>query len=198
MKKILSYVLVFTLGLSLACGVVYAQQGWQSLSAEYANIRITIDNNILTPKDVNGKLVEPFIIDGTTYVPVRAISEALGKTVTWNGDQDWVQISTPLSAWTSDEKVQSVDNYLSQFSDFTNFLILPMQAVSDSSPNDYLLEFTATLTASGASHYNLVGVNAGDKVFTQTFVTFERDSNGNPICTNSDKNFQLFSLMPIK
>jgi len=39
----------------------------------------------LPPKDGNGNIVDPFVVDGTTYLPVRAVSEALGKTVTWDG-----------------------------------------------------------------------------------------------------------------
>ena len=48
-------------------------------------IRIVINGTLIEPKDVNGKVVNPFLIDGTTYVPVRAITEALGKEVTWDG-----------------------------------------------------------------------------------------------------------------
>lgn len=47
----------------------------------------------ITPKDTNGKVVEPFIVDGTTYLPIRAVSEALGKDVYWNGQTNTVYIN---------------------------------------------------------------------------------------------------------
>ncbi|MEW9701725.1 stalk domain-containing protein [Paenibacillus sp. SI8] len=47
---------------------------------------------------VNGKVVvlevEPRIVNNTTMVPVRLISEALGATVTWDAEQQIVQIQT--------------------------------------------------------------------------------------------------------
>ena len=51
---------------------------------KYPGIRIVLDGNTLTPKDVNGSVVDPFVIDGTTYLPIRAVSSALGLGVDWD------------------------------------------------------------------------------------------------------------------
>lgn len=51
----------------------------------YNDIKIRLDGKTLTPKDAAGNPVEPFIIDGTTYLPVRAVGEALGLNVSWDG-----------------------------------------------------------------------------------------------------------------
>jgi len=48
-------------------------------------VNIFIDDVKLNPKDVNGNPVEAFIYNGTTYLPVRAISEALNVAVFWDG-----------------------------------------------------------------------------------------------------------------
>ena len=56
----------------------------------YNNIKICIDGNYIEPKDANGNKVEPFIIDGTTYLPVRAVASALGKEVAWDGNTNTV------------------------------------------------------------------------------------------------------------
>ena len=64
----------------------------QDMVANTADIQIVIDGEKLTPKDVNGKIVHPFLLDGTTYLPVRAVSEALGQKVEWDGENRIVYI----------------------------------------------------------------------------------------------------------
>jgi len=48
-------------------------------------VNIYIDDVKLNPVDANGKPVEVFIYNGTTYLPVRAISNAFGKPIMWDG-----------------------------------------------------------------------------------------------------------------
>ena len=61
----------------------------------YRDIKIFVNQTMIEPKDANGKVVEPFIIEGTTYLPVRAISEAFGYQVDWNGETKSVLITNP-------------------------------------------------------------------------------------------------------
>ena len=63
---------------------VMASVGAKTLTAYFNNIRLVVDGELIIPKDSTGKEVEPFIVDGTTYLPVRAISDALGKEVSWD------------------------------------------------------------------------------------------------------------------
>lgn len=44
-----------------------------------------MDGELVDPKDANGQTVEPFIYNGTTYLPVRAVGSAIGKEVNWDG-----------------------------------------------------------------------------------------------------------------
>ena len=67
-------------------GVVYAEPVTKMLEAHYNDIKIEINGVTAETKDVNGNSAEPFIVDGTTYLPVRAIAQALGKNVSWDGD----------------------------------------------------------------------------------------------------------------
>lgn len=95
-KIVLVSVLISTI---IVCGTAYALTETKILSAEYANISITIDNKHLQPKDVAGNDVEPFIVEGTTYVPIRAISEAFGKNVEWDALNRKVIINTPFLSY---------------------------------------------------------------------------------------------------
>lgn len=55
-------------------------------------VNIYVDDVKLNPVDANGKPVEVFIHNGTTYLPVRAVSQALGKPVSWEGKTNSVYI----------------------------------------------------------------------------------------------------------
>lgn len=50
----------------------------------YNDIKISLNGEIIEPKDASGNKVEPFIIEGTTYLPVRAVGNALGLNVAWD------------------------------------------------------------------------------------------------------------------
>jgi len=58
-------------------------------------ITILIDGEVFEPKDVNGDPVEVFVYDGTTYVPIRALTEKFGKTVKYDDETDTASIDTP-------------------------------------------------------------------------------------------------------
>jgi hypothetical protein len=95
-KSIFALIAVTMLAFSIV-GTTYASSGAASIDIQYSNISIVIDGAKLTPKDSNGNLVEPFSYNGTIYLPARALGEALGKTVSWNGDTATATIGTPVS-----------------------------------------------------------------------------------------------------
>lgn len=55
-------------------------------------VDIYVDGVKMEPKDANGKSVETFVYNGTTYVPLRAVSQSLGKNVNWDGANQRVYI----------------------------------------------------------------------------------------------------------
>ncbi len=72
---------------ALAAGVTY-----KTIQVLYNDISLVVDGVPVTPKDANGVEVEPFVYNGTTYLPVRAVGEAIGKQVTWDGNTQTVYI----------------------------------------------------------------------------------------------------------
>lgn len=75
-------------------GTAFATVGTKTATLLYENLKITLDGEQLTPKDVNGNIVEPFTIDGTTYLPLRAIAEMLGLNVEWDGENKTAVLTT--------------------------------------------------------------------------------------------------------
>lgn len=51
----------------------------------YTGVNIYIDDKLLQPTDANGNPVEAFVYNGTTYLPIRAVGNALGVPVQWEG-----------------------------------------------------------------------------------------------------------------
>ncbi len=76
----------------LTSGMVFAKNIKEAIDAVYMNVKLVIDGEEITPKDVNGNIVEPFIYNGTTYLPVRAIGEAFKKDVHWDGETATVYV----------------------------------------------------------------------------------------------------------
>lgn len=72
-----------------------ATVGNKTATLEYSNIKVTLDSAPVNLVDVNGNPVEPFIIDGTTYLPIRAISNAFGLDVDWDGATQTVILTHP-------------------------------------------------------------------------------------------------------
>ena len=75
-NKTLTVVLIIAIVITLSLPAIASSS--RKADLYYRDIKITLDGKQLTPTDVNGNAVDPFIIDGTTYLPVRAVSEALG------------------------------------------------------------------------------------------------------------------------
>ena len=48
-------------------------------------VSVYVDDVKLDPRDANGNPVEVFIYNGTTYLPVRAVSNSLGIPIQWDG-----------------------------------------------------------------------------------------------------------------
>lgn len=65
---------------------------------EYRDINVTLDGKELDLRDAKGNHVEPFMFEGTNYLPVRALAESLGLNVSWNGQPATVVLTTDAYA----------------------------------------------------------------------------------------------------
>lgn len=53
---------------------------------------IVVDGQVQTFKNAQGEVVYPLLYEGTTYLPVRAIGELMGKTVYWYEDEKRIEL----------------------------------------------------------------------------------------------------------
>ena len=104
--------------LCLICGLLLSSVAFavsnRTITVSYGDITIYLNGEKKVATDVSGKAVEPLIYEGTTYVPVRAISEWFGKTVTWQGSTNSVLIND--SAF-SDTEVSTAEGVIKNFFD---------------------------------------------------------------------------------
>ncbi|MCC8160791.1 MAG: NPCBM/NEW2 domain-containing protein [Oscillospiraceae bacterium] len=65
---------------ALTTGTIGALAGYSNyIEAYYNNIKIVVDGTEIHPNS------EPFISNGTTYLPVRDVANAFGQSVYWDG-----------------------------------------------------------------------------------------------------------------
>jgi len=51
----------------------------KQISVRMGGIKIVVDGEEIIPKDADGNVVEPLIYNGTTYLPLRALTQAITK-----------------------------------------------------------------------------------------------------------------------
>lgn len=103
-KITIALALVLTIGLSAG---VYADSLAKKISAyQNAGIKVKVDGTTLDLSDSTGSL-DPIVYNGHSYVPAKAIAEALGGVVTWDAATTSVVITTGIPV--KDEKLPTED-----------------------------------------------------------------------------------------
>lgn len=90
-KKVListGCILTLMAGTAAASGAITTK----TLEAHYPGIKLVVSGQEIEAKNGAGTEVEPFIVDGTVYLPARVVGEALGKSVEWDGQTNTVYI----------------------------------------------------------------------------------------------------------
>ena len=71
---------------TMCCGgIALAKKATETIEVTYSNIKVYKDNVLCELKDANGSIIEPFIYNGTTYMPVRGTANLADMQVTWDG-----------------------------------------------------------------------------------------------------------------
>lgn len=87
------------IGSVITSGVTaFAYNGTRSINATFKNIRIFVDGAELTPQDSSGNILEPFIYNGSTYLPIRAVGEAVGKDVSYDPNNNIVYLGNGFNS----------------------------------------------------------------------------------------------------
>lgn len=99
-KKAVAAMMVTGMALSGAAGV-YAGAKLQTISAYLNNgLAFTVNGTTYVPKDGNGQTLAPITYQDLTYLPVRALSEALGAGITYDAQTGIIAITPSGQAGT--------------------------------------------------------------------------------------------------
>ena len=155
-ERIQGIIIGIAISLVFIGALSYASQYSDKVERVYRNIKITLNGLILEPKDANGNDVEPFIIEGTTYLPVRAVAEALDLKVNWNDETNTVELI--------DEKTSVVYRNTERNNSNTN---------NDTSVNTVTTQYgikdnDTTKTNSSSSSSTMVTIGGGELTGTPT------------------------------
>lgn len=79
--------IILALALMLVFSTVVFAARKVNITVTYDNVKVVVDGRqVQFGKDTKGKQIEPFIYNGTTYLPLRAVAEAVGKQVQWDAN----------------------------------------------------------------------------------------------------------------
>lgn len=84
-KKLQGFVVGILVGAAIFGSVAMAANTTTLYNVLAQGVKIVVDGKELHPTDAGGNKVEPIIYNGTTYLPVRAVGNAVGKAVYWDG-----------------------------------------------------------------------------------------------------------------
>ena len=94
-----------------AVGVVIGASAATLVQTVQAELRqdftIVVDGDVKTFKNVQGEVVYPLLYEGTTYLPVRAIGELMGKTVYWYEDDKRIELKDEKTTVTDADVIVS-------------------------------------------------------------------------------------------
>ena len=78
----------------MGCNVFWDEGTYQvKIERDFKNVVFTIGDNEMYVNNVKKEIdVKPRIVNNRTYIPLRALQEALGDEVTWDGERRTVNI----------------------------------------------------------------------------------------------------------
>lgn len=144
-------------------GVAFAKVANMSIPVSYNNIKVIVDGKELQTSK------EPFTYEGTTYLPIRAVAEAVGKDVTWDGNTKTVYLGekpvtqTPNLQQTDYVKQLSVEECaIEKYGNCYYYLVVTNNSSETLSINSNVVTKDSSGKLSGAEKSGCSAVGSGE------------------------------------
>ncbi len=197
MKKVMA--IIVALAMVLAFVPVMAADGV---------ISVIVDGTKIQPTNVNGEAVKPFAIDGTTYLPVRAIANAFNFDVEWDGNTRTVFIGGVVDAAAGEDIQIYINGKLFTPTDANGKVVpvqnlggsvfLPVRAIANAFNKDVAWDQatqTVTITTPavtgdlGGMYYTITNVGTGRLLAT---VDFSHDDSAALTTVNAPESNDVY------
>lgn len=167
---------------------------------------IVIDGTTRTFKDVNGNVVVPMVYNGSIYLPLRAIGEMMGKTVSWDSATNTASLTASAGGEVTDFDTNNSSGQTTPPSTNTGNTTPPTNTNNQTTPAGQItleqakqialnhagktadaVQFVATNTDwyKGSQHYKIVFITTTDNVKYK--YVYHIDMNGNISQFNSNR-----------
>lgn len=93
-KRLLSFAAGALTALLISATTVTALAASGAIRIEVSPISVLVDGEVFQPKDAMGNDVMVFTYNGTTYAPLRALAEAYGLEVGYDGERNIATVSS--------------------------------------------------------------------------------------------------------
>ena len=93
-KRFLSFAAGALTALLISSTAVTALAASGAIRIEVSPISVLVDGEVFQPKDAKGNDVMVFTYNGTTYAPLRALAEAYGLEVGYDGERNIATVSS--------------------------------------------------------------------------------------------------------
>lgn len=185
MKK-LKYISFIALSLSFVTAIsatAFAKNTTVKIPASYKDIKIVVDGIQLQTSS------EPFIYNGTTYLPVRAVAEAVGKDVNWDGNTNTVYLGSYYGG--------SNSGVIGSMPDTTTYTppvqapsVSPQLTSSDYSAYLYVEEYSYTNSLDDTVYAQYI-TNNSSQTLTITANVTAKDRYGNIVGAKSNTEYAV-------
>lgn len=149
MKKRMFVTMVGAISIiSMATGAVAATTSAKIQAFLDGSITFKINGSAWKPTDASGKPIQPITYNGTTYLPVRAVSDAFGTPIKYDGATKTISIGAGDTVSFNSSGVKPkyqpynfediIDKSKLQFGGKTYLGAYGMPAWSGTAPNDYM------------------------------------------------------------
>lgn len=157
MKEMKSFIAGFLICALIMGGTVAFAAGGTQIEVYFKNIKYKFDGIEKKPSEGQG-----FVYDGTTYVPLRFVGEALGKEVQWDGDNETIWVG----------KVDGRSTYLSELEYATSEISGRYNAIVFDTWED------SKFRIAGTDYIHGIGVAVEPFMDTKQLVTIDYNLNG--------------------
>ena len=176
--------LCLALGLTgiIGAGAVTAQSGTQTIPATYRNIQVTY-NGVTQPM-----AAEPFLVNGSTYVPLRAIGDIFGVDAKWEPTSNLVTLTGGAANSNEVAALQAQVNDLTAKLNAANTELAQLKANNNTSTGSNTTSGTNISNAQLKDTENYLNSNFSNELNSKIDMFYKVSLSGNQI--NVDMTYE--------